>query len=170
MKNKAITRRTWLKTATTGVLGATLSSTGITLQGCITQQDNDQNRTNEETNDRKKYFVRSKRIPCIHCLRCMPCAFGLDISEIFRFVNEHSIIAESASGPMLPYPVRGSENDNGEDTKSRMAFRVAYARAIEDLRQADKCTGCNWCVSKCPKRIAIPEEMLTIAKIIYDYY
>ena len=165
-----ITRRIWLKAATKGVLGATLGSAGNILQGCIPPKDNDQHRTNEETNDQKKYFLRSNRIPCIHCLRCMPCAFGLDIPEIFRFVNDHSIIAESASESMSPYPVRGAENDNGEDTKSRMAFRAEYARAIEDLRQADKCTGCNWCVSKCPKRIAIPEEMLTIAKIIYDYY
>lgn len=88
-------------------------------------------------------------IRCIRCHYCMPCPFGMDIPGIFTFINE------SIQNNLMP---------DSAHADSEKKFLSAYDRAIPELRQADKCTGCNRCVALCPEDIAIPDEMLRIAK------
>ena len=104
---------------------------------------------NKPQADAKNVLQPLSAVRCIHCRYCMPCPFGIDIPGIFSFINEsieENIIPDSAA------------------TDRAKKILSAYDRAIPELRQADKCTGCNRCVALCPEDIAIPDEMLRIAK------
>jgi len=95
-------------------------------------------------------------VPCNDCKYCMPCPYGIDIPAILlhynKCVNEGNIATE------------GSENYR----KARRAFLVGYDRAVEKVRQADHCIGCNQCVSHCPQSINIPHELRHIHKYVDD--
>ncbi|MCM1176684.1 MAG: aldo/keto reductase [Bacteroides sp.] len=86
-------------------------------------------------------------VPCNDCKYCMPCPYGIDIPAILlhynRCVNEGNIAT------------KGSDNYR----KARRAYLVSYGRAVEKVRQADHCIGCNQCMPHCPQGIRIPHEL-----------
>ena len=96
-------------------------------------------------------MMKYPTIPCNDCKYCMPCPHGIDIPAILlhynKCVNEGNV-------------VRAASDENYR--KSRKAFLVGYDRAVEKLRQADHCIGCNTCVSHCPQNIKIPMELQRI--------
>lgn len=94
-------------------------------------------------------------VPCNDCKYCMPCPYGIDIPAILlhynKCVNEGDI----------------SKSITDENyRKARRAYLVSYDRAVEKLRQADRCIGCRQCVEHCPQRINIPKELQKIDKYI----
>ena len=94
-------------------------------------------------------------VPCNDCKYCMPCPYGIDIPAILlhynKCVNEGEI----------------SKSITDENyRKARRAYLVSYDRAVEKLRQADRCIGCRQCVEHCPQRINIPRELQKIDKYI----
>ena len=94
-------------------------------------------------------------VPCNDCKYCMPCPYGIDIPAILlhynKCVNEGDI----------------SKSITDENyRKARRAYLVSYDRAVEKLRQADRCIGCRQCVEHCPQRINIPKELHKIDKYI----
>ncbi len=157
MNKTMISRRNWLKIASSATAGIAISAVPLFASGCDAKRENSDKSEKTEENAGVKYFLRKKCIPCVDCSYCMPCQFGLDIPGIFRFINKHTEESETAGDDL-------SARGNPFDEKS---FRAAYDEAIPELRQADKCTGCKSCVSKCPERIDIPGEMLKIAKIAF---
>lgn len=102
-------------------------------------------------------IVELKAIPCTACNYCMPCPYGLNIPAIFSHYNK--CIAEDK---MPQY----GDDDRKHYNKQRRAFLVGYDRSVPRLRQADHCIGCNHCVSHCPQRIDIPEEMQRINRFV----
>ncbi len=94
-------------------------------------------------------------IPCNDCKYCMPCPYGIDIPAILlhynKCVNEGEIAKSS-----------GDENYK----KARRAYLVSYDRAVPKLRQADRCIGCDTCMSHCPQNINIPKQLHRIDKYI----
>lgn len=94
-------------------------------------------------------------IPCNDCKYCMPCPYGLDIPAILlhynKCVNEGNI------------PKSRQDDDYA---KMRRAFLIGYDRSVPKLRQADRCVGCNECVSHCPQNIRIPREMKRIDQYV----
>ena len=103
-----------------------------------------------------KDIYELKAIPCTTCNYCMPCPYGLNIPGIFAYYNK--CIAEG----IMP-AVGGDET---EFRRNRRAFLVGYDRAIESIRQADHCIGCNHCLSHCPQRIDIPGEIQRIDRFV----
>ncbi len=94
-------------------------------------------------------------VPCNDCKYCMPCPYGIDIPAILLHYNKCVNAGEVA------------ESINDENyKKARRAYLVSYDRAVEKLRQADRCIGCNTCVSHCPQKINIPRELHKIDKYI----
>lgn len=96
-------------------------------------------------------------IKCTRCQYCMPCPYGVDIPGIFshynKCVNEGLI----------------EENPESESyRKARRAYLISYDRRIGQLSQADRCIGCNKCVSKCPQGISIPWEIRKIDRYIEE--
>ena len=92
-------------------------------------------------------------IQCTECQYCMPCSYGLDIPGVFahynRCVNADKIL----------------ESSNDENyKKARREFLVGYDRSVPKLRQANRCTECNECLTKCPQGIKIPTEMQRVDK------
>lgn len=86
-------------------------------------------------------FKKNRLIPCTGCEYCLPCPHGVNIPANFRWVNEYNL------------------HHSDEE------FLLKYQRmAIEE--QASACQSCQECVSKCPQRIAIPEELAKIASKI----
>ena len=93
-------------------------------------------------------IVGFETIPCNDCKYCMPCPYGLDIPAIF--VHYNKVKTENR----LPISPR-DENY----AKYRRQFLIGYDRSVPKLRQAKYCIGCGRCISHCPQRINIPEEM-----------
>jgi hypothetical protein len=78
----------------------------------------------------------------------MPCPYGVDIPGIFLHYN--AIVTE---GKM---PI---SQEQKEYRKLRKNYLVSYSKAIESLRQADHCAGCQQCIEHCPQSIDIPTEL-----------
>lgn len=97
-----------------------------------------------------------KTIPCNECNYCMPCPYGINIPAVFSHYNK--CINE---GNM---PNKGSSDPDYK--RARRAFLVGYDRSVPKLRQANHCIGCRQCVSHCPQRIQIPEEMHRIDNFV----
>lgn len=96
-----------------------------------------------------------KTIPCNECQYCMPCPYGINIPAIF--VHYNKMIKEGT----MPH-----RRESPEYSKQRKAFLVGYDRSVPRLRQADHCIGCGECVSHCPQRIKIPQEMERVDKFV----
>lgn len=100
-----------------------------------------------DSDDRKvieralKVFVEKRTIPCTTCKYCMPCPEGVDIPAVFEAYNAYAI------------------------GKNKYEFIRAYERIRESCR-ANQCISCGACLSKCPQKIDIPENM----KMIDDLY
>lgn len=107
-------------------------------------------------------------VPCTACQYCMPCPYGLDIPGIFRHYN--SCVNE---GYVVTEPTNEEGTDSAEFSremkayrKARRAYLLSYDRAIEKNRQANRCIGCEKCVSHCPQNIRIPNEIHRIDYLI----
>jgi uncharacterized protein len=77
-------------------------------------------------------------VACTGCRYCMPCPNGVEISEIFRILNEFKMYGDS-----------------------RM-IKFLYGDgpwAIKSDRNAANCTECGVCLEKCPQHIAIPDNL-----------
>lgn len=105
--------------------------------------------------DISKQIVGYNTIPCNDCKYCMPCPYGIDIPGIFVHYNK-CLSAENV--------VKSTADPNYE--KARRAFLVGYDRSVPKLRQADHCIGCGKCVSSCPQRIRIPDELHRISEYV----
>ena len=108
----------------------------------------------EETADLMKKYPT---VPCNDCKYCMPCPYGIDIPAILLHYNKCVNAGEIA---------KSIEDENYK--KARRAYLVSYDRAVPELRQADRCIGCNQCSSHCPQRIDIPREIHRISRYIED--
>jgi len=113
-----------------------------------------ENKLLENVND---IMLRYRNILCTRCQYCMPCPYGIDIPEIFtqynRSMNEGN------------YPV----NPDSESFKrARRAFLVGMDRSVSPARQASRCISCRKCVSTCPQRINIPQELRRIDAFIEE--
>lgn len=107
-------------------------------------------------------------VPCTACQYCMPCPYGLDIPGIFRHYN--SCVNE---GYVVTEPTNKEGTDSAEFSremkayrKARRAYLLSYDRAIEKNRQANRCIGCEKCVSHCPQNIRIPSEIHRIDHLV----
>lgn len=96
-----------------------------------------------------------KTIPCNECQYCMPCPYGLDIPAIFSHYNK--CIKEGNLA---------KSHDESDFKKMRKAYLVGYDRSVPKLRQADHCVHCGECVSHCPQRINIPEQMQRVDEYV----
>jgi len=100
-------------------------------------------------------FVNQLNIPCTNCGYCMPCAYGVDIPGIFTHYNN------CADDETVP-----SNDGTRQDEKKRKIFLAGHDRAIPDLRQAIRCTGCGQCTPHCPQRIDIPAQLAEFGRMI----
>lgn len=96
-----------------------------------------------------------KTIPCNECNYCMPCPYGINIPAIFVHYNK-----------MIKEGNMPNNTEHAEYRKRRKAFLVGLDRSVPKLRQADHCIGCGECLSHCPQRINIPEEMKRLDKFV----
>lgn len=96
-------------------------------------------------------YVAFPLIPCTGCQYCMPCPYGIDIPTNFSHYNK--CLKEGA--------VKDDANDP-EYRRMRRKYLVSYAEELERERQADHCIGCNQCISHCPQKINIPQELQRI--------
>lgn len=98
-------------------------------------------------------FLAQESISCTTCGYCMPCPYGVDIPAVFAHFNrclDHEL-----------YP-RSPDMPNYQNI--RRAYLAAYDRAVPELRQAARCTGCGKCVSACPAMIDIPGELAKLGQ------
>ena len=98
-----------------------------------------------------------KAVPCTACNYCMPCPYGLNIPAIFAYYNR--CLAEG----LTPVTSGGADSQYKRD---RRHWLVGYDRAVPRMRQASHCIGCRECVSHCPQRIQILEQMQRIDEYV----
>ena len=116
--------------------------------------------TDEELDFLERMATQMKEYPlvnCTDCKYCMPCPWGLDIPGTFQHYNK--AITE------------GTYAQNKEQKhyrKLKNQYLMSYDKAVPSLRQADRCIGCNQCLSHCPQSIAIPRELRRIARYVED--
>lgn len=94
-------------------------------------------------------------IGCTDCKYCMPCPWGIDIPGVFQHYNK--AVTEGT------FAVSSSQKDYA---KLKKAYLKSYDKAVETVRQADRCIHCRQCVSHCPQSIAIPRELTRIARYV----
>ncbi len=94
-------------------------------------------------------------VNCTDCKYCMPCPWGIDIPGTFQHYNR--AITEGTYA-------RSTEQKDYR--KLKKAYLISYDRAVESVRQASHCIGCNTCLSHCPQSIAIPDQLRRIARYI----
>jgi predicted aldo/keto reductase-like oxidoreductase len=100
-------------------------------------------------------ILHNRNINCTLCQYCMPCPYGIDITEIFAHYNR---CLNEGNFP---------DDRQSEDFKrARRAFLVGMDRNVSPLRQANRCINCNLCVPNCPQRINIPMEMRRIDRFV----
>ena len=97
-------------------------------------------------------------VPCNECNYCMPCPYGLNIPAIFSHYNK--CIKESNM------PNKGEQDPDYR--RARRAFLIGYDRRVPKLRQASHCVKCGECVSHCPQRIRIPDELEKIDMFVEE--
>jgi len=96
-----------------------------------------------------------RTIPCNECNYCMPCPYGIDIPGIFEHYNK--MIQEGN----LP-----KNRNNKEYARRRHNYLVGYDRSVPRLRQANHCINCGQCLTACPQRIDIPNEMRRLDRFV----
>ncbi|MCF0178329.1 MAG: 4Fe-4S dicluster domain-containing protein, partial [Bacteroidales bacterium] len=90
-------------------------------------------------------------VSCTGCQYCMPCPFGIDIPTIFRHYNSQVNSAQMVESV-----------EQADYKKLKRLYLTSYDKALDSVRQADHCIGCNTCLPKCPQHIRIPSELSRI--------
>ena len=84
-----------------------------------------------------------KTVPCTACQYCMPCPFGVNIPRMFEIYNRYEMFHNKAFGQ-----------------------RDYFGPMMDMDTRADKCTGCQTCVSKCPQHIDIPDRLAHVHEVM----
>lgn len=108
--------------------------------------------------DIAKDIYNLNTIPCNECNYCMPCPYGLNIPTIFAHYNR--CIKEGN------LPNKGEQDPDYR--RARRAFLIGYDRRVPKLRQASHCVQCGECVTHCPQRIQIPDELAKIDAFVEE--
>ncbi|MCQ2176850.1 MAG: aldo/keto reductase [Bacteroidales bacterium] len=96
-------------------------------------------------------------IDCTDCKYCMPCPYGIDIPGLFQFFNRH--ITQGT------YVASSAQKDYD---RMRRKYLTDYDKTVQTVRQADHCCRCFQCLSKCPQKIQIPDELRRIDTYVED--
>lgn len=94
-------------------------------------------------------------VPCTACAYCMPCPFGVDIPGNFTYYNK------AIDNKQLPLPERTA----ADYAQRAQAFADGYRQAIPAEAWASKCADCEACLSKCPQKIRIPNQLGRIVEL-----
>jgi len=103
-------------------------------------------------------MVTYPNIPCTNCKYCMPCPYGVDIPANFAFYNN------SVNEGTLP-PANKDAVNYDERKKS---FINKYKKDIKAEQLASACVACEECLTKCPQRIKIPDQMAKLTQLLQD--
>jgi predicted aldo/keto reductase-like oxidoreductase len=86
--------------------------------------------------DIRRIFESRHAVGCTACKYCMPCPFGVDIPEVFKYYNKVSMLE-----------------------KHWLDKSTYQGDVMGRGKGADKCTKCGVCEPKCPQGIKIPDEL-----------
>lgn len=95
-------------------------------------------------------------IPCTQCRYCMPCPYGVDIPGSFAYYNN------SVNEGTLP----PTETSAPDFEAKQAAFVAGFNKALKPSELPTACTGCRECVSKCPQRIRIPNQLSRLVDLL----
>lgn len=86
----------------------------------------------------KAIYDKMSMVNCTACAYCMPCAFGLNIPEIFKAYNVFGLLGKN---------------------KAKEEYEKLEGKA-------DQCRGCRRCEKECPQHIKISQVMKEVAAVM----
>ena len=95
-------------------------------------------------------------IPCTDCKYCMPCPYGVNIPGNFAYYNQ--CVNEDSLPP--------TDTAASDFKKKNKKFLKGYHAALKDSELASQCVECGQCLSKCPQRIRIPQQMSRLTDLL----
>ncbi|MBQ8050518.1 MAG: aldo/keto reductase [Bacteroidaceae bacterium] len=94
-------------------------------------------------------------VPCTACNYCMPCPYGVDIPGNFAYYNK------AVDNHLLPLPDKSAP----EYAERARQFAEGYRQTLPEAAWATKCADCEACLSKCPQKIRIPNQLGRIVEL-----
>jgi len=91
----------------------------------------------------KNIYQSRIKNPCTACSYCMPCPHGVDIPRAFGFYNDAYIF---------------------DDIEGK---KIVYGRFLKD-QGADLCVACGECEPKCPQKIKIIDELVSVKELFAE--
>jgi uncharacterized protein len=91
----------------------------------------------------KNIYQSRIKNPCTACSYCMPCPHGVDIPRAFGFYNDAYIF---------------------DDIEGK---KIVYGRFLKD-QGADLCVACGECEPKCPQKIKIIDELISVKELFAE--
>jgi len=96
----------------------------------------------------KEAIDAATKVGCTGCGYCMPCPQGVDIPTIFRCYNRMY-----------------------SDKKNAGRWEYLQITSLQkEMRTAANCINCGKCVSRCPQKIHIPDELVKADKALMPFY
>jgi len=89
----------------------------------------------------KKIYINRTAVNCTACKYCMPCPFGVNIPECFKFLNNSSMYQDVAGQKRV------------------------YNLLVKPENRASICTQCGVCESKCPQNIPIRDMLKKVVEV-----
>ena len=91
----------------------------------------------------KEVMMAKTKIQCTSCGYCMPCPSGVDIPACFSYYNDKYLM---------------------EDKSVRFKYMQNLGAMAVKPSNASQCISCGKCVSHCPQKIAIPEQLKVVSR------
>lgn len=167
-ENRALSRRQWLKAVgamAAGIAAVRLGGADFRAEGARRvavaaggETSSPSARGGGPAKPAVGQVAKLRPVECTQCDSCMPCGYGVDIPGNFRVYNE--LLAQDA----VPDIAAGNTESSAFASKARRFLRV-YDRSIPDAHQSQRCIKCFHCVSECPSRVFIVNELQSITAI-----
>ena len=90
-------------------------------------------------------YNRQIKVGCTGCAYCMPCPFGVNIPQNFFIYNSYFM---------------------GNKLMSRGFYGLTLMGGMGERADAALCKNCGKCAKACPQKIAIPDELGKVRKIL----
>lgn len=153
-EEKKYTRRQWLAALGAAVGGAAaIKATGASTPAQATPAPL------TRPAGKVSRIAAGQLVSCNECDRCMPCGYGVDIPGNLSYYNRMH------QQGLVPDLSEGVDRSSADFRRKAIGFLRGYDRAVPDRHQSQRCIKCFHCVSECPQRVFIVNELAALTAL-----